>query len=149
MSSRAEQAKLETGGSFMGSKYFPQSLVETCLANDPKGILFGTQPLPSLPLSSSEQGRLREILDRRVRGKKLLLCSGGDDKLVPHANGKPVIDILKDASSSGWYKETSVDDRVYAGVGHSFSKDMVGDAVQFLVEAVARGPRDKKDRARI
>jgi hypothetical protein len=149
MSSRAALAELDTGGSFIGSKYFPQSLVEVCLANDPKGILFGTQPVPSLPLSSNEQNRLREILDRRVRGKKLLLCSGTDDKLVPYANGKAVIEVLKDAAGSGWYKEMSVDDRVYDGVGHAFSKDMVEDAVQFLVEAVERGPRSKKDRAHI
>jgi hypothetical protein len=36
-----------------------------------------------------------------------------------------------------------LDDRVYEGVGHKFSADMVKDAVRFLVNAVEKGPRGK------
>lgn len=158
MSNRAEISNLEDGNTtFLGGKFFPQDLINTCLARDPKGILFGpsNNGIPSLPLSSTEQGRLRTILDDRIRGKKLLLCSGGADPLVPYDQSIPFLEVFKDAVT-GWYADggITVDDRVYEGIGHKFSADMVTDAVMFLVNAVAEGPRRKaegggKDRAKI
>ncbi|KAL4723644.1 hypothetical protein ACLX1H_009286 [Fusarium chlamydosporum] len=146
MSDRAAQANLDCGADFIGSKYFPKDLVCTCSSHDPKSLLFGTSPIPSGPLSNAEQARLRTILDERIRGKKLLLCSGGDDALVPYANTKPFVTMLKEAvGEKGWYRDGAVelDDRVYEGVGHKFSADMVEDAVRFLVNAVEKGPRGK------
>lgn len=91
---------------------------------------------------------MRDILDSRIRGKRLLVCSGANDRLVPYANSQPFLTLLKDALD-GWYSDAGVvlEDRVYEGVGHSFSKDMVQDAVAFLVNAVAEGPR--RSRAKI
>lgn len=155
MSDRARLSKLDTqGGALLGSKYFPPPLLRTLEAHDPKAILFGAgaDSLPPLPLSAPEQDRLRGILDARVRGKRLLLCSGADDKLVPYARSKPLLDVLKDAVG-GWYRDGRVvlDDRVYEGVGHWFSAAMVRDSVAFLVEAVALGPRGREvgERSRI
>lgn len=130
----------------MGSKYFPADSIATIRKTDPKGILFGTGPIPSLPLSSAEQDRLRAILDGRVRGKKLLLCSGGADDLVPYAHSQSFIRLLEDAAG-GWYADggIEVDNRVYEGVGHKFAADMVNDAVAFLMRAVAEGPRHRRD----
>lgn len=152
MGNRAKRSNLDTGDSpLLGSKFFPTDLLATCQSHDPKSILFGANgsPPPKLPLSSSEQARLRDIFDSRIRGKKLLACSGGDDKLVPYSRSKPLLTVLKDAVD-GWYKDGQVvlDDRVYAGVGHKFSADMVRDAIGFLVDAVAEGPRRKR-RAKI
>ncbi|KAF3073755.1 hypothetical protein CFAM422_004350 [Trichoderma lentiforme] len=147
LGSRAAASKLEHGeGGFWGSKYFPPDTIATIRKSDPKGILFGTNPIPSLPLSSAEQDRLRKIFDSRVRGKKLLLCSGGADDLVPYAQGGPFIRVLKDAVD-GWYADGSVevDNRVYEGVGHRFAADMVNDAVSFLMRVVAEGPRQKSE----
>ncbi|KAG5658127.1 hypothetical protein KAF25_007078 [Fusarium avenaceum] len=143
---RAAQAKLDCGAAFIGSKYFPKDLTQTCNSHDPKALLFGTSPIPSPSLSATEQARLRPILDERIRGKKLLLCSGGDDALVPYAKTKPFAMLLKEAvGEHGWYRDGGVemDDRVYEGVGHKFSADMVEDAVRFLVNAVGKGPRGK------
>lgn len=143
---RAAQAKLDCGAAFVGSKYFPKDLTQTCNSHDPKALLFGTSTIPSPSLSATEQARLRTILDKRIRGKKLLLCSGGDDALVPYAKTKPFATLLKEAvGEHGWYRDGGVemDDRVYEGVGHKFSADMVEDAVRFLVSAVERGPRGK------
>ncbi|KAH7148395.1 Alpha/Beta hydrolase protein [Dactylonectria macrodidyma] len=149
MEDRASSTGLEYGASFLGSKYFPPDVVATCLAQDPKAVLFGTSAVPPAPLMTSERSRLRPLLDSRVRGKRLLLCSGAEDTLVPYANGKPVIDALKDAvgDEAGWYREGRVvlEDRVYEGVGHRFSKDMVLDAVRFLVDAVEAGPRGRRE----
>ncbi|OAA39406.1 hypothetical protein NOR_06244 [Metarhizium rileyi] len=145
MGSRARHSALDTGSaSLLGSKYFPQDLLATCQLHDPKSILFGAggAPVPSLPLSTQEQSRLRAVFDARIRGKKLLACSGGDDELVPYLSAQPFLALLKDAVK-GWYSdgEVLVDDRVYAGVGHRFSADMVRDAVAFLVRVVRDGPR--------
>ena len=109
-------------------------------------MLFGTSPIPSGPISDAEQSRLRGIFDERIRGKKLLLCSGGDDTLVPYANAKPFVTMLKEAvGEKGWYRDGGVelDDRVYEGIGHRFSAAMVEDAVRFLVNAVEKDPRGK------
>lgn len=146
MSDRAAQANLDCGADFIGSKYFPKDLIGTCCSHDPKTLLFGTSPIPSGPPSDAEQSRLRNILDERIKGKKLLLCSGGDDALVPYANAKPFVTMLKEAvGEKGWYRDRGVelDDRVYEGIGHRFSAKMVEDAVRFLVNAVEKGPRGK------
>ncbi|KAH6604537.1 hypothetical protein Trco_006244 [Trichoderma cornu-damae] len=148
LSSRAAASKLDCGeNGFLGSKYFPADSVTAVRNRDPKGILFGTGAVPSLPLSAAEQGRLRKILDSRVRGKKLLLCSGGADDLVPYAKSEPFIRVLTDAAS-GWYADggVRVDNRIYEGVRHVFHADMVNDSVEFLMQVVAEGPRrDKGD----
>ncbi|KAM0432271.1 hypothetical protein ACHAPT_004811 [Fusarium lateritium] len=139
MSDRAAIAKLDCGDNFIGSKYFPDDLVKTCLSYDPRALLFGTSPV------QPDQARLKPILDARVRGKRLLLCSGGDDVLVPYANSRPLATLLKEAAGErGWYDgSVVVEDRVYEGVGHRFNAAMVEDAVRFLVDAVERGPRGR------
>lgn len=130
MARRAKNSdlELEEGEDFIGSRYFPSSLISTCLRNDPRGLLFGQQqPSPSADAQT-------DFDLSRLRGKKLLLCSGADDNLVPHIVGVPFIEALR-------ARDVEVDERVYKGVGHAFSADMVNDAVAFLVDAVTKGPR--------
>ncbi|KAL0942821.1 uncharacterized protein CTRU02_200707 [Colletotrichum truncatum] len=145
MSDRAQRSKLSTwsaddaGASFLGSKDFPSDLVSACLRNDPKGILFGTGPiLAAQSLPESERQRLRDILDARVRGKKFLVCSGGDDKLVPYSKAKPLVEFFEEATRT-WYADAGVtfENIVYEGVGHAFSEDMIEDSCRFLLAAVA------------
>ncbi|KAK2596710.1 hypothetical protein QQS21_006225 [Conoideocrella luteorostrata] len=152
MSNRAKNSHLDAGSSpLLGSKYFPKDLLAACQPHDPKSILFGanSSAVPPLPLSASEQARLREIFDARIRGKKVLACSGGDDRLVPYERSEPLLKVLKDAVG-GWYKDGGVviEDRVYKGVGHKFNADMVRDTVGFLVKLVEEGPR-KRTRSKI
>ncbi|KAI9163006.1 hypothetical protein HJFPF1_04603 [Paramyrothecium foliicola] len=145
MSGRAQVSALDCGNSpFLGSRFFPPDLVSTCLRHDPKAVLFGTSPVPSPPLAPAEASRVRGALEaRRLRGKRLLLCSGGADELVPYARSAPLLAALKDVLADG-RAGVSLDDRVYEGVGHKFDKDMVLDAVDFLVKAVADGPRPRR-----
>ena len=116
---------------------------------DPKGILFGTGEIlnPSTTAGGdseqqqkarAEQARLRQLLDRTLGGKRILLCSGADDKLVPYACSEDFIDFLR-AASATWYRDgdLDVDDRVYPGVGHAFAPPMITDALRFLTDAVA------------
>jgi len=71
--------------------------------------------------NESEQNFLRQQLDPKVKGKRLLLCSGGTDKLVPYHCTEPFLKFLKTATS-GWYRDANiyVEDIVYPGVGHEY-----------------------------
>lgn len=124
------------GATFFGSRDFPPALVAQCAQFDPKGILFGTDEVVEDP-SPAQQVRLRSILDRHVRGKKFLMCTGGDDKLVPWRCSEGFTRFFVGAAE-GWYKDSglSVDNRIYAGKGHECSDEMVLDAVRFVCDAV-------------
>ncbi|KAI1177749.1 hypothetical protein F4777DRAFT_191967 [Nemania sp. FL0916] len=145
---RARLSKLETftvDGGFIGSKDFPQALVAACEKYDPKAILFGTGPIVRRP-TSSEQDRLRPILDSRVAGKRFQILSGGDDKLVPYHTGAKFLEFLR-VATDGWYQEGNVhvEDQVFPGVGHEFNQDMHQAAVRFILDTV--NALDGSDRA--
>lgn len=139
MGDRAVKTGLDCGKDFMGSRYFPAPLVHTACTCDPKASLFASAPLPALPLSEDERARIAGLLDSRglrgPKGKPLLLLSGQTDQLVPHKNTVPFVKVLEAVGG------VAVDDRVYEGVGHAFSADMVKDAVAFLIKAAVEGPR--------
>ncbi|TEA20031.1 hypothetical protein C8034_v008739 [Colletotrichum sidae] len=146
MMDRAKKSKLATwrsedsGASFLGSRDFPPDLVDACLNRDPKGILFGTGVIPPATedVSEAEKQRLRGLLDaHHVKGKKFLVCSGADDKLVPYDKSRAFIDFFEMATKS-WYADAGVtfENVVYEGVGHTFSEGMVEDSIRFLLDAV-------------
>jgi len=145
MTDRARLSKLETytssnGVSFLGSKDFPKALISSVQKWDPRGLLFGISDIEPFP-SKTEQVRLRQILDSKIKGKQILICSGGDDKLVPYHCAEPFIKFLKNATS-GWYKDGNVyvEDNVYPGVGHAYSEGMVKDTTRFVSDVLARTP---------
>jgi hypothetical protein len=144
MTDRARLTKLKTytasnGADFLGSKDFPKALISSAQKWDPKGILFGTSDIKANP-SESEQKRLRHILDTKVKGKRVLVCSGGADKLVPYHCSKPFLQFIKNATG-GWYKDGNVyiEDNVYPGIGHAYSEDMLKDTIRFVNDAFAGG----------
>ncbi|KUI58443.1 hypothetical protein VP1G_05722 [Cytospora mali] len=142
MKDRARLSKLSTydkdtkGADFLGSKDFPPALVSQCAQFDPKGIVFGTHHVVEAP-SEKQQAKYRKILDKHVKGKKLLMTTGGDDKLVPWRCSEPFTKFFTSAAD-GWYKDSGlvVDNRIYAGIGHECSPDMVVDAVRFVCDVV-------------
>ncbi|KAM7196501.1 hypothetical protein V8F20_006975 [Naviculisporaceae sp. PSN 640] len=142
LSHRAKKSRLATfsaadnGATFLGSKDFPASLVNACVKQDPRGILFGTSEVNTKNLSTKQQ----DILQERLGGKKILVCSGGADKLVPYSCSEPFLSWLKDAVVKE--KNIEVDDLVYEGVGHQFSPQMVEDAIKFVVDVVAGADGD-------
>jgi hypothetical protein len=142
MSDRARLSKRKSytegnGANFFGSEDFPNALISSVEKRDPKGISFGSSEVPLNP-SKAEQGRLREILDGRIKGKSMLICSGGNDKLVPYHCSEPYLKFLKNATS-GWYADGNVyvEDIVYRGVGHEFSAGMVKDTTRFVSDILA------------
>lgn len=144
MADRARLSKLATytqdgGASFIGSTDFPEALVTAVGRWDPTGYLFGSgHDIPTTAPSPDEQQRLAPLLDAAIKGKRVLVCSGGADKLVPYHAAKPFMDFLKDATRT-WWKEGGVyvEDNVYDGIGHTFSPGMVKDAVRFICDTVA------------
>lgn len=142
MSDRARRNKrssyTETSGvDFFGSEDFPNALVSSIQKWDPKGMLFGSSDVVTSP-SEIEQKRLRLILDEKIKGKRVLVCSGGADKLVPYHCSEPLLKFLKEAAS-GWYKDgkVSVEDIVYPGIGHKYSEGMVKDTTRFISDLLA------------
>jgi len=138
--------------SFLGSPDFPRSLITACSKHDPKALLFGTSPIPptsssspsSPPLSTLEQNRIRPLLNTSLSGKRILVCSGGADKLVPYHCSEPFLRFLKDATGTGgWYADGDVvlEDRVYEGIGHAYSEGMVRDTTRFVRDALVDGAR--------
>ena len=151
MTDRARRSKLDTydpddnGASFLGSRHFPRDLVALCRRADPKALLFGTDPVPKTSeLSKGERERIGRALDERVGGKRFLVCSGADDKLVPYRASRQFMKFFEGAVGR-WYKgrEVVVENTVYEGVGHEFSEGMVKDSVRFIVDALEEGPKEK------
>lgn len=144
MSDRARLSKRTTytqdaGSSFLGSRDFPPSLLSAVQKWDPRGILFGPAEVPSHPPtqdSPREKARLRDILDARVKGKSVLVCSGGADKLVPYKASEPFMGWLKGAVARGgwWEGGMRVKDVVYEGAGHEFTEAMARDCTVFVVD---------------
>ncbi|KAE8448119.1 hypothetical protein EG329_009884 [Mollisiaceae sp. DMI_Dod_QoI] len=142
MTDRARLSKLKTyttsnGATFLGSADFPNALISSCEKGDAKGILFGTGEINANP-SEEEQRKLRPLLDEKLKGKHVLICSGGEDKLVPYHCSEPFLTFLKQATN-GWYKDGGVyvEDNVYAGVGHAYSEGMVKDTTRFVSDLIA------------
>ncbi|KUJ11804.1 uncharacterized protein LY89DRAFT_699853 [Mollisia scopiformis] len=142
MSDRARLSKLKTytstgGIDFFGSTDFPKALISSCENGDPKAMLFGAADIKG-NISDKEQNRVKALLDATLKGKHILVCSGGDDKLVPYHCSEPFLTFLKQATS-GWYKDGDVyiEDNVYSGVGHAYSKGMVEDTTRFVSNLLA------------
>jgi len=151
ISERAKKSKLSTwrdedgAASFLGSKDFPPALVEMCRKYDPKCMLFDIPRVPepsSAPLPGSAGEAVRQKIEKSLAGKRLLLCSGGDDKLVPYQCSVPFVSWLKEVVGS-WLKhcDISIEDKVYPGIGHTFSLGMIEDSVRFILENVEADSR--------
>lgn len=138
MKDRAALSKLSTyGDNFFGSRDFPPALVAQCAQFDPKGIVFGTGDVIEEPATEAEQASLRSILDRHVKGKKFLLCTGAIDKLVPWRCSKSFTNFFTHAAET-WYKDSGleVDNRLYEKRAHECTDQMMVDAVKFICDVV-------------
>lgn len=143
MKDRARLSKLQTfiqfdaGSSFIGSRDFPEALVDACKKYDPKGILFRSEDIPT-SAADADQAALRPLLDSRVAGKRFQVLSGGADKLVPYRASESFVNFFQ-TIANGWYKDGGVyvENNIYEGVGHQFTAEMKKDAVNFVLESVA------------
>lgn len=135
MSDRAQRSGRESyGAGFLGSSDFPYSLFRVVQLRDPKGIFFGAHKVPTDP-SEADRNKYRIILEKKLKNKHILVCSGEDDKLVPYGCSEPFLKFLESASN-GWYNDGNfhLQNKTYPGVGHTCTDEMERDSVLFLTK---------------
>jgi len=79
----------------------------------------------------------RRLEAQKLVGKRFLVCSGADDKLVPYRCSEPFMTYFTKAAEAFPDLKLSVQDNVYPGTGHVFSEQMTKDAVNFIVESIS------------
>ena len=147
MTDRARLSKRKTytsssppGKEFVGSEDFPKGLVEAVEKYDPAGLFLGELDSVREP-SENEKTRLRPIMRDALGGKRIQCLSGGADKLVPYAAGKPFMDWLKSAlkKDGGWFNDrgTVLEDIIDPKAGHEYSEKMAVEAIRFVCETLA------------
>jgi pimeloyl-ACP methyl ester carboxylesterase len=164
MTDRAIRSKLAIcmssdppGRNFLGSAEFPKPLIEAVERYDPAGLLLGELDVVTgddhlHPPSESELARLRPIMREKLAGKKLLLLSGGKDKLVPYEQNEAFLTWLKKAidPETGWFGDqgVEVEDIVDPTGRHEFSAPMRKDAERWLCDQLSgtsrRNSRESK-----
>lgn len=140
MTDRAAKSKLKTwtssdppGSTFLGSEDFPKALLEAIAKYDPAGFLVPGLD-PGTNLSPEQALQFKQRLQQHLNGKRILNLSGADDKLVPYAAGEPFLTLLKKTISEDATLDIAIDDRIFDGVGHSFTRDMVNASVQWICD---------------
>lgn len=127
---------------FLSSKSFTRTLCSAVEKYDPAGLIM--HELDGVTIddhlhepSEYEKSKISMVLDRTLRGKRILLLSGGADKLVPNKCGEPFLIFLKRAINT-YYKHGSIilEDRVFDDVGHEISPEMVGELIRFVDESL-------------
>ena len=153
MKDRARLSKLSAwtsskppGSSFIGSEYFPDALVHAVRKYDPTAYYFGvSQQFPEKREDSEHHQAQAQLLDKTLRGKRILNLAGGADKLVPYEKSKRFMNWLRTATGpQGWYRHGAdivVEDIVYQGVGHEMTSEMLEESVQFLTTSLSKASK--------
>ena len=90
-------------------------------------------------LTEDEKKRHLPLMEKTLRGKRVLNMSGGADKLVPYKQGEAFLQWLKNATGpGGWWEngEFALEDIVFDGVGHEMSPEMMTTASRFVVQTL-------------
>jgi hypothetical protein len=138
------------GSKLLGSPSFPAALVETIKNFDAAQLIMGkAYSDPEAGVDEKERERLRGFYEERLRGKRLLVVSGGADKMAPYSRSEPVISFLKGAvgKEGGWWRGGGIEikDVVFPGVKHELTMGMVGESVEYILESVERGSGGASD----
>ncbi|PGH31095.1 phospholipase D, partial [[Emmonsia] crescens] len=168
MTERAKLSKLSTwkdstppGSQFLGSESFPQSLMDSIRKYDParyflsqmsdpavaEPMLHGTLPEPT----ELEKNAICPLMTRCLQGKRILLISGGKDKLVPYARGEPFLTWLKKAiSPGGWFADGAVtlEDLIDEEAGHEVTPRMMEQSIRFIGESLAADVENTQPKVR-
>ncbi|KAF2634374.1 hypothetical protein P280DRAFT_260567 [Massarina eburnea CBS 473.64] len=144
MTDRARLSKLDTytsstppGANFLGSKDFPQALVDSIAKHDPAGLLLPgyfdpSSPSSEPPPSKAQLDRFKILVRDRLHGKQILNLSGMDDKLVPYAAGEPFLKVFKRVLEEDTSLDVGFEDVLFKGVGHAFPRSMVERASEWI-----------------
>ena len=162
MTDRARLSRLESwlkstppGAEFLGSADFPSKLVEVVEKYDPAGMLSGEvvkargDDFFNRDPTDEEKARLRSLMEKMLRGKRILNMAGGEDRLVPYKCSEPFLRWLKNAiARDGFFADGDVvlKDVVFEGVGHEMSPPMVEEAHRFVVETLEQSATESIER---
>ena len=131
------------GKSFMGSEDFPKGLMDAVRRYDPAGLFLGDSATSGtseeLKVDAEKEGVVRQRMQKTLSGKRLLCLSGGADKLVPYKCAEPFMQWLKSAvTENGIFHDGEVvlKDLIFDGVGHEMSKEMLAEALGFIMESL-------------
>ena len=113
-------------------------------AYDPAGLFLGGLARTSSAtyaheVTEEQERRLIPLMEKTLKGKRVLNMSGGADKLVPYKQGEAFLQWLKNATGpGGWWEngEFVLEDIVFDGVGHAMSPDMMTTASRFVVQTL-------------
>lgn len=90
-------------------------------------------------------------MTRCLQGKRILLISGGKDKLVPYARGEPFLTWLKKAiSPGGWFADGAVtlEDLIDEEAGHEVTPRMMEQSIRFIGESLAADVENTQPKVR-
>ncbi|KAF1962436.1 hypothetical protein CC80DRAFT_160974 [Byssothecium circinans] len=150
MADRARLSRLESytsssppGAAFLGSKDFPNALVDAVARFDPAGLLLPgyfdpSAPSPSPPPSKAQLDRFKILVRERLHGKQILNLSGEIDKLVPYAAGEQFLQVFKRILAEDPGLDVGFEDVLFEGVGHAFPQSMVEKAAEWICGVVGR-----------
>ncbi|OXV06176.1 hypothetical protein Egran_06057 [Elaphomyces granulatus] len=162
MADRARLSKLPSwvngdppGSQFLGSEDFPLPLLEAVRKYDPAGLLLSQidihsidhhQPLRENPLPDPpeiDKQILLPLMKRCLSGKRILILSGGVDKLVPYHRGEPLLTWLKKAiAPNGWFADGRIhlEDIIFEKAGHEMTSAMIEEASRFVGDYLSEDP---------
>ncbi|KAH8650758.1 hypothetical protein BGZ61DRAFT_375485 [Ilyonectria robusta] len=131
------------GDKFIGSRDFPGTLAialrDIDAAQRIMSLAYGASGRE--PSEAEAQQVRKSIISERLRGKRLLVVSGGADKMAPYKLTSPVMEFLLqmvgDNSSRRHDSELVMKTVVIPNVQHELTMEMVHEAVNFAVESVA------------
>ena len=136
------------GKGFVGSKDWPWGLVsavEKCHPAEWFSRVLGREGTGpgeedwAREMTRDEVKRARPEMDRVFGGKRLLLLSGGADKLVNYRFSEPFLGWVKKAKASGgWFEDGGLwlKDVVVDGCGHEVPPVMVDEMLVFVNETM-------------
>ncbi len=138
-----------TGQPFIGSSDFPPALVDVVRRRDPACWLEHA-PTANVPdglrgvAVGLEQKKRRRMVSEHLGGKDLFILSGRADKLVPYACSSPFLDTLRDfiheSTDDTIMPFPDLVDKVYDGVRHEVTREMVNDALDFIIRHLENLP---------
>ncbi|PGH16109.1 hypothetical protein AJ80_05324 [Polytolypa hystricis UAMH7299] len=145
------------GAKIMGSEAFPQGFLDRVRHLDPAAFFLKHMAESAVPApirdgpipepTEKEKEILCPVLSQSLAGKRILLLSGGSDKLVPYHRGEAFLTWLKKAISpdGGWFADggVSLEDLIFEGVGHEVTPEMVDHAIEFIGESLLAGDDTK------
>ncbi|KAJ3546052.1 hypothetical protein NM208_g2203 [Fusarium decemcellulare] len=131
------------GDKFIGSQDFPRTLAIALRDIDATQRIMSSAYGTSrrVTLEAEDQQMRKSVMPERLRGKRLLVVSGGADKMAPYKLTSPVMEFLQHTMGENSNRRHDgglvMKSVVIPNVQHELTMEMVHEAVSFALESVA------------